>query len=83
LIVTGIETLWVSVPLVPVTVTVPFRGVGPEPPPLLPPPPQETVPNRMAISKRPRKLLHHAPFALGLRLGFMVSTIPRANAKVA
>ena len=33
--VTAIETLWVSVPLVPVIVTVPFRGVGVVPPPPL------------------------------------------------
>ena len=80
--VTGIETLWLRLPLVPVTVTVPLSGVGPEPPPL-PPPPQATVPNRIASSKRPSKLLHHAPLTRRLRLGFMVNTIPGAKTKVA
>ena len=81
--VTAIETLLLTVPLTPVTVTVPLNGVGPEPPPLLPPPPQATVPNRTASSKRPSKLLHLMPLPFSMRLGFMVNTIPSAKTKVA
>jgi len=78
------ETVAVRFPLVPVMVTLPLRGVGPEPPPLLPPPPpQATVPNKIASSKRPSTLLHQAPLVCSIRLGFVVNTIPSAKTKVA
>lgn len=85
--VTGIETLLASDPLVlvpvPVTVTTPLNGIGPE---LLPPPPQETAPNITQSNSSPTRVLRKARRlrALpGMRLGLKVSIIPRTKTKVA
>src|SRR5271165_3590856 len=87
--VTWIETLLASDPLVlvavPVTVTTPLNGVGPEPPPLLPPPPQETAPNITQSNSTPNRVLRKVrrlSALLGMRPDRMVNTIPRAKTKV-
>ena len=80
--VTGMETLCVRDPLVPVTVTVPLSGVvPPPPPPLLLPPPHETRNIITPSSKKPSSALRHARLERRLRRGFMVNTMPRAKAK--
>ena len=80
--VTGIATLCVRLPLLPVTVTVPFNGVGVGPPPLLLPPPQETKVNNMPSSKRLSRLLRHALPREERRRGFIVKTIPSEKTRV-
>ena len=66
---------------VPVTVTTPLNGIGPE---LLPPPPQETAPNITQSNSSPNRVLRKARrlrVLLDMRPGLMVNTIPRAKTK--
>jgi hypothetical protein len=85
--VTGIEMLLASDPLVlvpvPVTVTMPLNGIGPE---LPPPPPQDTAPNMTQSNSSPNRVLRSVRrlrALLGMRPGLVVNTIPRAKTKVA
>lgn len=80
---TAIDTLWVRLPLVPVTVTVPLRGVAVGVEELPPPPPQETAPIEMHSNNRPSRVFRNAALAPRLRFGFSVNPIPSAKTKLA